>query len=97
MRRKRRYLVFEIDGGLSEARRAAVALTGRLGVDKSEVKVILVDEISGKGLLRCSLDQMAALKRIITSKDPPIRILGASGTIRAAKRKYFSDKAKIPD
>lgn len=89
MRRKRRYLAFEVVGGSLEAHRAAAALAKGLGVDRSEVRVILMDEGSGKGLLRCSLDLVGEVKKAIAAGGLPLRVYGASGTIRAAKRKYL--------
>ncbi len=94
MRRKRRYLAFEVIGGLPEAHRSAVALAKGLGVDRSEIRIIEVDEDSGKGLLRCSLDLVDGVKRAIVGEGLPLRIYGVSGTIRAARRKYLPARRK---
>jgi len=93
MRRKRRYLAFETAGGEQNVYQAVAAICKKLGVDKDEIKIILQNKGSRQGLLRCSHLLANELKKTI-SGDSSLKILGVSGTIRAARKKFFSQDQK---
>jgi RNase P/RNase MRP subunit POP5 len=70
----------------------------RSGMPKAEqsmLRLVLYDENSRRGLLRCSHEQVDEVKASIScggetgTKMLSFRVLGVSGTIRAAKRKFL--------
>ncbi|MDI6883832.1 MAG: Rpp14/Pop5 family protein [Hadesarchaea archaeon] len=59
------------------------------------VKLALYDESSQRGLLRCGHHQLDEIKTSMAgagegAKGAPFRIIGVSGTMRAAKRKFLA-------
>jgi len=106
MRPRRRHIAFEVLGAKlsrSEATRAILnSLRGSSDfVDVGVVRLILYDAGSGLGLLRCGHKQvtqaraaMAKLKRI-GGEEVSFNVLGVSGTIRAAKRKFLAPPKKL--
>ena len=106
MRPKRRYIAFEVVGAkLSRSEVTRDILNSLRGssafIDVGAVRLILYDAGSGLGLLRCGHKQvtqaraaMAKLKRI-GGEEVSFSVLGVSGTIRAAKRKFLAPPKKL--
>jgi len=106
MRPRRRYIAFEIIG--AEMRRndvvKALDLTFRgvpdLELNKVLLKLVFYEVDSKRGLLRCGHKQVDEVKAIITGKEigdkkASFKVLGISGTIKAARRKFLpSSQAK---
>ncbi len=99
MRRKRRYIAFEFIGGASKGDISwainNVLHARKLEVDKKMLKLVLYDTDSRRGLLRCGHRRVNEVKAAMLSvkkiggKEASFLILGVSGTIRAAKRKFL--------
>lgn len=89
MRRRLRYLAFEVVNGEQNIYSLVVALSKKLGVSREEIRIILQSRNSKMGLLCCSHLLVDELKKAISSEGLPIKVLGISGTIRAARRKFF--------
>ncbi|MBA7635271.1 hypothetical protein ES703_42872 [subsurface metagenome] len=99
MRRKRRYIAFEFIGGASKGDISwtinNVLHARKLEVDKKMLKLVLYDTDSRRGLLRCGHRRVNEVKaamlgvKKIGGKEASFLILGVSGTIRAAKRKFL--------
>lgn len=99
MKQKRRYMAFEVIGAeISEnyLKKTFYRLSNsmrRLSADDPMLKLVLYDAGSRRGLLRCSHKQVDVLKSEIVKicgKEPVLKILGVSGTIRSGKRKFLS-------
>ncbi len=101
MRQRRRYVAFELtDGkaGKGDIMRAVghSLQTRDPAFDRRMLKLVFHDVSSRRGLLRCGHKQVGELKAALTSikkiggKEASFVILGVSGTIRAAKRKFLA-------
>jgi RNase P/RNase MRP subunit POP5 len=100
MRQKRRYIAFGVSGAKFSKGEITRAITNSLrslqDLDTSAVRMIFFEAGSGRGLLRCEHKQVAQVKAAILklkrigSGGVSFSILGVSGTIRAAKRKFLS-------
>lgn len=100
MRQKRRYIAFGVSGakfGKGEITRAITnLLRGLQDFDTSAMRMIFFEAGSGRGLLRCGHKQVAQVKAAILQlkriggRGASFSILGVSGTIKAAKRKFLS-------
>jgi RNase P/RNase MRP subunit POP5 len=72
------------------------SLRGLQDLDTSTMRMIFFEAGSGHGLLRCEHKQVAQVKAAILKlkriggRDVSFNVLGVSGTIRAAKRKFLS-------
>jgi len=99
VRRKRRYIAFEFMGEVSK-REISWAINHvlharKMEVDKTMLKLVLYDTDSRRGLLRCGHKQVNEVKAAMLSikkiggKEASFVILGVSGTIKAAKRKFL--------
>ena len=99
MRQKRRYIAFELIGEASK-REISWAINHvlnarKLEVDKTMLKLALFDMDSRRGLLRCGHRWVNEVKAAMLSikkiggKEASFVILGVSGTIKAAKRKFL--------
>ncbi len=99
MRQRRRYVAFELT---DEASKRDISWTinhvlhaRKLEVDKTMLKLVLYDTDSRRGLLRCGHKQVNEVKAAMLSvkkiggKEASFVILGVSGTIKAAKRKFL--------
>jgi len=101
MRPRRRYIAFEIIGAemsrndivkaLDLAFRGAPDLEFNLPL----LKLVFYDASSQLGLLRCGHKQVDEVKAIIArrevgNKKVSFEVLGVSGTIKSAKRKFFA-------
>jgi RNase P/RNase MRP subunit POP5 len=98
MRKRRRYIAFE---SMREASVPDVLQTinflraGRPKAEQPMLKLVLYDENSRLGLLRCGHKQVDEIKASMSSAEEnhakmiSFRVLGVSGTIRAAKRKFL--------
>jgi len=102
MRPKRRYIAFEIAGKASKGEMArAIESSLRGDTDKTMLKLVLYEARSKRGLLRCGhlqvLEVKAAMSGVkrIGGEKVSFTILGVSGTIRAAKRKFLSSSTKV--
>ena len=99
MRKRRRYIAFE------SMRKASVPdvlqtinflRASRPKMEQSMLKLVLYDENSRLGLLRCGHKQVDEIRAAMSSagenhaKMMSFRVLGVSGTIRAAKRKFLA-------
>jgi RNase P/RNase MRP subunit POP5 len=104
MRKRRRYIAFEL---IKKASAPDVLQTinflraSRPEMEQSMLKLVLYDENLRLGLLRCGHKQVDEIKASMSSagenhaKIVCFRVLGVSGTIRAAKRKFLvSSQAK---
>lgn len=99
MRRKRRYIAFELIGEASKRDISwtinHVLHTRKMEVDKTMRKLVLYDMDSRRGLLRCGHRQVNEVKAAMLSikniggKEASFVSLGVSGTIKAAKRKFL--------
>jgi len=106
MRPRRRYIAFEITGAKMGRNDVAKALdltfrgTPDLGLNRALLKLVFYEAGSQRGLLRCGHKQVDEVKAIITGrkigeKKASFNILGVSGTIKSAKRKFLiSPQAK---
>ncbi len=99
MRQRRRYIAFELVGKASKGDISwtinYVLHARKLEVYKTMLKLVLYDTNSRRGLLRCGHKQanevkaaMLSIKKI-SGKEASFVILGVSGTIKAAKRKFL--------
>jgi len=101
MRKRRRYIAFE---SVREASVQDVLQTINFlrasspKMEQSMLKLVLYDENSRLGLLRCAHKQVDEIKASMSSagenhaKMISFRVLGVSGTIRAAKRKFLASR-----
>lgn len=96
MRHRRRYVAYEAfsNADKSEIYRAAASMCKTLGIGRTEIRVVVYDTDSRRGLLRCSHDVVEGLKMAMARDESDLRVLGVSGTIRAAKRKFLSQGQK---
>ena len=101
MRKRRRYIAFEStrEASVSDVLRTINFLrASRPKAEQSMLKLILYDENSRRGLLRCGHKQVDEIKASVLSagenhaKMISFRVLGVSGTIRAAKRKFLASR-----
>jgi RNase P/RNase MRP subunit POP5 len=101
MRPKRRYIAFEVVGkemGKNDVIKALDITFGGntvLEFNKGLLKLVFYDPGSKLGLLRCGHKQAEAVKSIITQagigdKKLSFKVLGVSGTIKAARRNFFA-------
>ena len=101
MRPKRRYIAFGVSGAKFSKGEITQAITNSLRSsqdlgDASAIRMIFLEAGSGRGLLRCEHKQVAQVKAAILKlkrigdRNVAFSILGVSGTIRAAKRKFLS-------
>ncbi len=101
MRQRRRYIAFELVGkGASEGDiMLAISLslhTHNPAFDRRMLKLVFHDVSSRRGLLRCGHRQVDEFKAAMASitkiggGEASFVILGVSGTIRAAKRKFLA-------
>lgn len=101
MRQKRRYIAFGVSVAKFSKGEVTRAITNSLRSledfgDTSDVRMIFFEVGSGRGLLRCGHKQVAQVKAAILKlkrvgdRNVTFSILGVSGTIRAAKRKFLS-------
>lgn len=107
MRPKRRYIAFEVVG--TEMGKNAVIKTLELAFgkttvsdfDKGLLKLVIYNPESKFGLLRCGHKEVEAIRAIITQdgiddKISSFKIMGVSGTIKAARRKFLAhSQAKV--
>lgn len=99
MRQRRRYIAFEVVGAGVSARGLA-GLVKRLAHKfpaedpRASLKLIRFDESSRRGLLRCGHKQVEAVKGALAEEIGRGRaralVLGVSGTIKAARRKFLA-------
>jgi RNase P/RNase MRP subunit POP5 len=101
MRNRRRYIAFESTGEASVSDILKIInflRTSRRKAEQSMLKLVLYDENSRLGLLRCGHKQVDEIKASMSSagenhaKMISFRVLGVSGTIRAAKRKFLASR-----
>ncbi len=100
MRQRRRYIAFELIGseaGKGDIMRAICHYfyTHNPAFDRRMLKLVFHDVSSRRGLLRCGHKQVGELKAAMTSikkiggRKASLVILGVSGTVRAANRKFL--------
>ncbi|TEU14871.1 MAG: hypothetical protein E3I12_01160 [Hadesarchaea archaeon] len=100
MRQRRRYIAFEFIGsgaGKGDIMRAIShsLLTHNPAFDRRMLKLVFHDVSSRQGLLRCEYRQVGELKAAMAStkkiggREASLVILGVSGTLKAAKRKFL--------
>ncbi len=99
MRQRHRYIAFELIGDSSKKDISwtinQVLHARELEVDKMMLKLVHYDIDSRRGLLRCGHKQTNEVKAAILSikkvsgKEASLVILGVSGTIKAAKKKFL--------
>ncbi len=92
MREKRRYVAFKAGCGWIELTQAVKKFEVEFG---KPIKLVHYDSNAGFGLLRCSLAQLPQLRtKMEKNFNKTITIIGISGTIRAAKRKFSLQATK---
>jgi len=105
LRGKKRYIVFEVisegDFDYKELSRAvwfaSLSFLGELGTSACEIKMIknLYNSREKKGVIRCAHDKLeyvrAALAFVtkVSNMNVIIKVLGVTGTINSAKRKFL--------
>ena len=96
MRPRRRYIVLEACGsaGNSDLTRELFAPCRAAGVDTTQMKIIFYNHGLRRCLLRCGHDQVGAIKAAMAGPGGRFRVVGVSGTIRAAKRKFLGQAQK---
>ena len=97
MRPRRRYLVLEVVRNLSKSElyRELVPAVRASGGDADQLRIIFKDDGTGRWLLRCGHDQVTAVRAAAAGSGGRIaRVVGVSGTIRAAKRKFLAPPQK---
>jgi RNase P/RNase MRP subunit POP5 len=100
MRKKRRYIAFESMGEASAADiiQAINSLCADRPMLSQSVRLVLYDEGSKKGLLRCDHNRVGEIKALISGVEKAgtetmsLKVLGVSGTIKAAKRKFLASR-----
>jgi RNase P/RNase MRP subunit POP5 len=100
MRKKRRYIAFESMGeaSVTDIIRAINSLRAGRPMLGQSVGLVLYDESSKKGLLRCDHSQVGEIKALISGEEKvgtetmSLKVLGVSGTIKAAKRKFLASR-----
>ncbi len=101
MRFRRRYIAFEVEGGRVSRGELRKAIEHSLRVsypkiDQTMLKLAFFEASSKRGLFRCGHMQVDDLKVAISSVGKmgggkaSLRVLGVSGTIKAAKRKFLT-------
>jgi len=101
VRPRRRYVAFEIVGARMSRNDAVKALdlafrgAPDLELNRALLKLVFYDASSQRGLLRCGHKQVGEIKAMIIGKEVgkknvSFEILGISGTIKAAKRKFLT-------
>ena len=101
MRQRRRYIAFELVGSRASKGDIMRAIghslhTRNPAFDWRMLKLVFHDVSSRRGLLRCGHRQVDELKAAMASitkiggGEASFVILGVSGTIRAAKRKFLA-------
>lgn len=89
MRSRRRYVVFEVLEDNLTIEQTVARLCEELRADQGEIRTIVYDTNFGRGILFCPHYLLNELKEKIAEKGSKLRIIGVSGTIRAAKRKFW--------
>jgi ribonuclease P/MRP protein subunit POP5 len=99
MRMRRRYIAFEIQGEEVSreelTRRINSAIKAMNLSGPNSVRLILYDTDSRRGLLRCGHLQLDDIKKILEDikelggKKAKVLILGVSGTIKKARKKFL--------
>lgn len=111
LRPTRRYIAYQIisenkvdyDGLLNAIWHSILNFLGEFGASEAEIWIVrnLYDDRKQSGMIRCShkyLERIrAALSLIERVGDTRVivKVLGVSGTIKAAKMKYFSETSLI--
>ena len=99
MRKKRRYIAFETveNASTSDVLQTIGSLRATWpSAERYMLKLVLHNEHSRQGLLRCGHKQVEEIKALMTgveklgAKAVSFRTLGVSGTIKAAKRKFLT-------
>lgn len=93
MKQRRRYVVFEAteDAEKADVFEAAVSLNRLLGVDRTQARMILYDQVSHRGLFFCSHRRVDELKAAMGNLRI-FKVLGVSGTVRSAKQKFLQNR-----
>lgn len=96
MRPRRRYVVLEAHGGAGNSGlgRELISPCRAAGIDTTQLKIIFYDNGLRRCLLRCGHSQVDAIKAAMTGSGCNFRVVGVSGTIRAARRKFFRQAQK---
>jgi ribonuclease P/MRP protein subunit POP5 len=106
LRERRRYLVFEVISEreierkelLKEIWDCIYSLYGDVGVSESKIWLIQYDKRAGIGILRCAHKKVEEVRAALaclhsvneTRTRIGIRVLGISGTIKGARKKFLS-------
>jgi RNase P/RNase MRP subunit POP5 len=89
---RKRYIAFMATGDSSRAEISRLASGIKFKHNCQSVKFIDFDRTSGFGILLCGHLELPAVKSLLgqdkTGEKTQLEILGVSGTIRAAKRKF---------
>jgi RNase P/RNase MRP subunit POP5 len=101
---RRRYIAFKVSGGSVKREEVVKFFSSLFGgrlAGEFYLKLIFYDEGSGMGLLRCGHRHVEIVKKMISEakirgRDNGFIVIGVSGTIKSAKRKYFSADSSPP-
>lgn len=97
MGQKRRYVVFRVSGGGWDDVLEYVKNLEQACDEKSAIKLVEFDPEAGLGVLRCGHLQLKELKSKRGARHKTkIAVIGVSGTLKAAKRKFMTKpQAKV--
>jgi len=90
---RKRYIAFMALGDASRAEVSRLASGIKSKYNCQSIKFIDFDKTLGFGILSCGHLELPTVKSLLsqakTGETTKLRILGVSGTIRAAKRKFM--------
>ena len=108
LREKKRYIVFEVISKekvpfsdlVNSIWHSAISFLGELGASKTKLWVIknLWNEQKQKGIIRCAHTEVERIRASLTLVDKVndvpviIKVIGISGTIKSAKKKFFGER-----
>lgn len=92
-----RYIAFKVEGeaSMGELRKAISEFSREISQPNPRPQVVIYDGDAGCGLVKCSHLQVDELKRELKkiggtgNESFKVRLLGVSGTIKTAKRKFL--------
>jgi RNase P/RNase MRP subunit POP5 len=103
MRNRRRYIAFELncEANLMDVTQIVNLLRANSPrPQQPQLKLVLYDENKRRGMLRCGHQEVDGIKaalsdvREIGGKNGSFIILGVSGTVKAARRKFLAPSGR---
>jgi len=89
-REHRRYVVFAVASG---TRRIELEKILNSGTRQGGFRIIQYEESTGKGIFRCQHTALERVRSLANKHGAGFRILGVSGTIKRARKKFFNQGA----